>query len=601
MSLSDPASSSLIAYFCPIKDGERDDAARHEFARRTGRTADVNALTPSYRASIALSAEDTAGTDDGGNITVVLHGEIYQSAENQAAWLAQRFAAHGFDWAKEIHGSFALLAADRSRDRVVVITDRLNSRRLFASQFGEGVWVSSHLIERARQPFEPDPSGVACYITNRIVCNSRTILRNVSVLKRGCIHQLTSRGFDARPYWQYELGTQTKKFAPKKAAGELQERLVAAVRRRLYDEPGVFLSLSAGYDATGLLGMLAYSLRVPGVRCFSYEHGEPSPNSDAALSKRMAESAGYGHETVESYDGNFLRHLRDNAEFGVTRALSWYCAELGAWQTVASRFAAVERPAVFVGDECLGWRKYSLRNENDVLASLQIYDWRVLSWLLPLLPTDSQAKFREGMEEDLKQLRHAARESANGNWHNAKDYLYLDQRLGNLILPWREACVPQGVAVRSPLLDNDVLDFMTQVPVKQRLNKRLYRQTITAMYPQLFAIPRSSGPLKFYLNLAREFAAHAAEVRGLIAMQRSRLDELVPPDVLVRLLSDVVEGERYDSSGGRQAIRPGVVDKLLRRTIMRVVPQSPPVPAAKPADVLMRLLLLRMALADRDS
>jgi hypothetical protein len=171
---------------------------------------------------------------------------------------------------------------------------------------------------------------------------------------------------------------------------------------------------------------------------------------------------------------------------------------------------------VFVGDECLGWRKYRLRDPQDVLASLQIFGPTVASWLLAHLPKESQAKFADGLQADLEQLSAVARAVSYGNWHHAKDYLYLDQRLGNLILPWREACVSDGASVRSPLLDNDILDFMMHVPASERLNKRHYRRTITAMFPQLFNIPRCSAPLNFYLNLTEEFARNRAEVLRLI-------------------------------------------------------------------------------------
>ncbi len=272
----------------------------------------------------------------------------------------------------------------------------------------------------------------------------------------------------------------------------------------------------------------------------------------------------------------------------------------GAWERLSPRFAAVERPVVFVGDECLGWRNYRLASYLDVLASLQIYDMRVLDWFLPLLPTESQARFNEGLEEDIEQLRVVAHEEAHGNWHNAKDYLYLDQRLGNLILPWREACIPEGVALRSPLLDNDILDFMMNVPVRYRLNKRLYRKTIMAMYPQLFSIPRSSSTVNFYLNLAREFAANATEITKLIDAKRSRLDELVPPDVLKRLLATLVTGNASESNNGKTTGKYGLVERLLGRTLGRLTPRRPTVPTVKQADLLMRLFVLRLALADSD-
>jgi asparagine synthetase B (glutamine-hydrolysing) len=208
------------------------------------------------------------GHDPSGTVTVVLHGEVYNSAGNQAAWLAQQFAEHGFGWTDQIHGSFALVAIDRARDRVAVITDRLNSRRIFATHTKGGVCISDALAAHSRNSTELDPGGVAWYVANRVVGNSRTLLSGTSVLRRACIHQLGTRGLEAIPYWSYGFGSAPTKRARKQLMEELQTRLIRAVQRRLYDDPDVYLSLSAGYDATGLLGILAYSLRTAGVRCF---------------------------------------------------------------------------------------------------------------------------------------------------------------------------------------------------------------------------------------------------------------------------------------------------------------------------------------------
>jgi hypothetical protein len=233
-----------------------------------------------------------------------------------------------------------------------------------------------------------------------------------------------------------------------------------------------------------------------------------------------------------------------------------------------------------------------------VLSSLQIYDLSVLSWLMPLLPSETRIKFEQGLNEDFERLHAIALEHKAGDWHNAKDWLYLDQRLGNIILPWREAFVPEGAHVRSPLLDNDILDFMMTVPTRWRLNKRLYRKTITSMFPQLFAVPRSSTAGNYYLDLPREFAAHADQVRRLIATQSSRLDELIPPEVLARLLDDVLAGRGPCVNGRDQKnATTGAVNRVLGRTLRRFIPAKPPVCPIEPANILLRLLVLRTALA----
>jgi asparagine synthase (glutamine-hydrolysing) len=597
----DTANSSLFGYLCAIQSGDAANRAEATFTRLTGRSPQLSLSTASYRACLSLSEWDKVGHDAASGISVVLHGEIYHADDHPANYLAQQFANHGFAWAKEIHGSFAILAVDKSADQIVLITDRLNSRRVFASQIEGGICISSHLSAQPWKTYELDLTGVASYIVNRALYNSRTLFRGVSVLKRACIHQLTARGFDAAPYWRDGFDSSPKRANQRQLAAELETRLIQAMRRRLYDSPNVFLSLSAGYDSTALLGILAYDLRIPDVRCFSYDHGAPSPNGDAGLARQMAECAGYSHEIVETYDGNFVAHLRDNAVTCLRRHLSWYCPDLGAWQRLAPRFASVERPVVFNGDGP-GWRVRRLSDSRDVLASLQIYEADVLSWLFCQLPKDSRANFEQGLAEDFEQLCAVASREAHGHWHNAIDFVYLDQRLGTLILPWREACIPPGVAVRSPLLDNDVLDFLMRVPAAARSNRNLYRKTITAMYPQLYRFPRCSTLSNYYLNLAQEFAINVAEVRRLIESQSSRLDSLVPPDLLHRMLDDVVEGKAPSAANSRSpAVGGGILARLSRRFRNRLLPPRPEVPRMKPSDVLMRLILLRTALSDDDS
>jgi asparagine synthase (glutamine-hydrolysing) len=599
--IGDQAATSLVGYLCAAGSANSAGEAEANFVELAGRKADLVASTASYRAHVVPSAWDTVGENAARTVQVVLHGEIYNTSENQAVWLAERFAEHGFDWAKNIHGSFALLVIDKTRDRVAVITDRLNTRRIFASENRGGICISTQLSDQRSKSFNLDMCGVASHIVNRVVYNSRTLYRGISILKRGCIHELTRHGFESKEYWQFGFASTPRRINRDEMVAELRSLLIQAVGRRLHDNPDVFLSLSAGYDSSAILGALAFDHGVPGVQCFSYDHGPPPPNSDAALARELAACAKYPHEVVETYDGNFVEHILDNAEVCLARHLCWYCADFGAWRHMVPRFASVRRPVVFVGEQTLGWERFTLTDYRDVLASLQIYGDESVSWLFPLLPADSQQKLREGLDEDLEQIRTVAIRETHGDLYNANDYLNLDQRHVHLHLPWRQACVPLGVGVRSPLFDNDILDFITRVPKAWRMTRRLFKETITGMYPQLFSIPRCSTLSNFYLNLTQEFTANAGEVRNLIDSTSSRLDLLIPPDVLQRLLADIAAGKAPDGGNGDQTTSaPGVVQRLSRRVYRRFVPSMPPISRMKPADVLLRLITLRTALASRD-
>ena len=225
--------------FCAIQSGDAANGADATFTKLTGRSPQLSLSTASYRACLSLSEWDKVGHDAASGISVVLHGEIYHAVDHPANYLAQQFANHGFAWAKEIHGSFAILAVDKSADQIVLITDRLNSRRVFASQIEGGICISSHLSAQPWESYELDPTGVASYIVNRALYNSRTLFRGVSVLQCACIHQLTARGFDAAPYWRDGFDSSPKRANQRQLAAELKTRLIQAMRRRLHDSPNV--------------------------------------------------------------------------------------------------------------------------------------------------------------------------------------------------------------------------------------------------------------------------------------------------------------------------------------------------------------------------
>ena len=83
---------------------------------------------------------------------------------------------------------------------------------------------------------------------------------------------------------------------------------------------------------------------------------------------------------------------------------------------------------------------------------------------------------------------------------------------------------------------------------------------------------------------------------GLLIRKAAGSMALVPPDLLHRMLNDVVEGQAPTGASSRnQAVRRGIIARLKGRIRNRLSPPRPEVPRMKPADVLMRLLVLRMA------
>lgn len=502
------------------------DIAKARPSLSTATKSSVVYLLYSRSTKIAVNHEN--------QVTLILHGEIYNSAkENQAESLLEQFITHGIAFTKDINGSFAILLLDERDDTVALITDRINSRKVFCSKYKGNYWLSTSLYRHPTNDVDVDPVGIACYLANGVIHNNRTLFDGIQVLERACVHKLTKDGFHAIRYWSYEFSGASA--APNEAdqSAELSDLLVESVKVRLSGLTTAFLSLSGGYDSTGVLGVLGSKLHFPDVQCFSYGLGEPKPSSDEYVARATARHLGFSHRILKSYRGKVVDVIAHNARLG--QGLSVFCDEADAWIELANDFSTKETSVLFGGDESFGWTDCTLKSDFDVLDSVSIHDFTKLSWLSGVLPPNSYRTLRDGLREDLLEI--VKRCPPTEDYHDSKDFLYLDQRLNNLILTWRECFAGRFVTVRNPWLDNSILDFMMRIPSLLRRGKRLYIKTITSMLPSVFqhkrALTSSCVP-----DWKREFSSQRLAIESLVASQDSKLDKIVPPELIFHLLEE---------------------------------------------------------------
>ena len=525
---------------------------------------------------------------------VILHGEIYYSCLDQASYLADMFTEYGDHFAKEIHGSFAILLVDKVKDSVALITDRVNSRRIFYSQYQNNYCLSSHFSYQPCDAFPLDPTGIAWYLSNYSTRFNRTLFKGISIFKQACIHRLTKKEIKSIVYWICSINSPSNNITKKQYKTELFERLIASVKRRLYDHPTVFVSLSAGYDVSTILGILAHDLHLPEVNCFSYEHGIAQVGSDAYQAKLMAEKVGYPFEIIESYTGNFIDFIVNNAEQSIGNGLCWLCSELDAWQILKTKVTSIERPAVFFGDECFTLTKeHLLTTVFDVLISLRIYGFDQLSFLMSFLPNDTYEIFAEGIAEDIATM--IPNISAMANLYDARHLLQIDEMHSNWLLPYRESYAGQYMNVRNPLLDNDVLDFVASLPDALQQDPSLRHDTVTNRYPKLFSIKRATSPGNCYFDLKRECEKHQVLLQELIKSKKSRLDELIPPHILLNLLDNVVKQPSSIPSSKKHLLEK--LHNTFGKAHRKLFSSRPKIRPTNAANILTKILILRVALS----
>jgi len=570
---------------------ERGERASGE-AERTY-TATAGRMTAELRCS---AGAELAVSDDG-KLMLLRHGEIYAPAGvTTAAQLLRRYLVAGPGFVAELDGSFALLIVDALAGAISVVTDRLASRKVYAGLWGGEQWLSSRMDLLPTNELALDRTALACYLVNGVVHNGRTLFEGISALRRACVHRLAGGQLVAEPYWHYHFDNSAAERPAPQLQAELGDLLIESVRRRLPDGGATYLSLSAGYDATGILGVLGKSLKVPVVHCRSYSLGAHH-DDDAVVAQAMAGVYGYDHQIVASYHGDLVGTITRNVARGHGHA--HFCEEVQFWETVGPELRA-SSGAVFVGDECFGIKDATPPTSHaELLRKVQIRSYADMPWLAEYLTVAVVRDLDERWSAELAAIISGCPQS--DSLEDYRDYLYLDQRTCNVILPWRERFAGAWSPVRIPLLDSAILDFVRGLPATLRRGKQLYKATVSNIYPELFTAQR--GRSHYMPAWSAEYARHAGAILAQLDAQSSRLDAYLPPEVIAHLLAD--NQTAVGEAGGVAQLLRHVSHKALRRLQLTVGWKGRAgrsgAPAANRGALLNRLLVLRAALHARAS
>lgn len=492
---------------------------------------------------------------------------------------AVRAAAAADDWAA-LQGSFLLrLVRDQSQHWV---TDRLGSISHYLDCRAPGTPVV-RADPRPPGPVTLDHAAIASILVNGYPIGGRTPYAGITSLEAGSVTTLDQGAVRIHNYWQFQPR------ADPELAGRgrdqvrtlLGEALVRSVERHV--EGPARLSLSAGYDARGILGILRHRLGRSDIATFSYAHGDPAPGSDAALAAQLSEEAGWPHTTIESVDPDLTHILADNARLG--HGLTNFCDEVRVWTTGLNG----DLP-VIVGDECFGWNDVPLTAHRDVSESVYIFGGQALDGLRSILGRDVVGDIAQSLDElrETTLARHLPRDG-QGDLHDAKDSIYFAERLRNGIMPWRERFAGAGREVLNPFLDGEVLDLVARLSPVERRGKALYREAIREVAPEAFTVPFAThggySPAWRQLFLADPGAVHQS------LTDSSLLDVLVPPEDIARLAARIGSaGSRRREQASRVKAslwaRPGLAHRVSARLPWVV----------DDVTLLRRLLVLRLAL-----
>lgn len=552
--------------------------------------------------SLTAGGSAQIASDPAAQITVVVHGLLHDRSKSTAAQtVLSDYVKLGDSLWPTLNGSYVIVVLDQARGEIQVVTDRLNSRKAYWSEDDGGWWLSTSLNRHPTQGIKVDPAGVGSVLTSGVAYSGLTPFRGIHTLNRASIHSFSAEDRGSRTYWSYSLTSENANTPRAELRNRMADLLRGAVERRAQSSDGpIYISLSGGYDSKSIAAFLRRFVGDPNrLRAITYHHGPRIGDTDANAAEQAALMLGIPHETRPLYRGDIVALIAANARRG--QGMARFCEESDFWEDLGPQMAVDEANSLFVGEmpgESL--RRRTDGTPSEMLGLVHVFPPSIIEWFLERIEPDAATAIRAGWGASFSEL--VERVPNEPDYRDAQHVMYLDQRVSNALMLWRECFQMPFVHVMNPYLDNDILDFVRTLPVDLRVGKTLYKEAISGAFPQLFELPIAKGGSNAP-DWGQELLRSRYEIQEWVRSRPSRLDDLISPESVLSLLD---EGHReltrnLDSLSAK-ARRLAKSSSLVRRAVRSAKPRTlGAIPNRIPWHRLaIRLLVLRESLSVSD-
>jgi len=470
--------------------------------------------------------------NEAGDIILVANGEIYNFEElrkklekkghrfrtkSDNEVIVHLYEEEGVECLKKLRGMFAFGLWDEKKEQLLLARDRLGKKPLVYAETPASFNFASEIQALLLAPDikkEIDQQAIDDYLTFQYIPSPRSIFSGIKKLPAG--HYLTYRKgqISLKRYWEIDFNRKLE-VSESEASRLMLDTLREAVRLRMVSDVPLGAFLSGGIDSSAVVGLMSHFSEKP-VRTFSVGFSEKDYD-ELKYAGKVARLFGTEHSEfmvrpdIVAILPEIVKHY--NEPFGDNSAIPTYylCAETKKTVTVALSGDG--------GDENFaGYPRYQQALMLEKFRPLLSMIPKSLSGIIPQNGSDRQRKMAwvikeaQGLSEaerygrwmtvfpfsgkkalyqpSFKYLLSAdPYQKMNDLWPRADNYL--DKMLFSdfhLYLPdclqvkMDIASMAHGLEVRSPFLDQKVVELAASLPAEYKLRSGQSKYLLKKMF-----------------------------------------------------------------------------------------------------------------------
>jgi hypothetical protein len=494
-----------------------------------------------YSNNFAYSVSSNISVFSKNGIHILFSGNLF--VDNPAEIIFNNYILNKKDAFKDLNGKFAFCLIDENQRVFFMVTDRVNSYKIYYKSDDLMIRVGTDLDYFNKTNEKLDLGAVGSFLINSAPMKDKTIYKDILKVPAGSYvkFELNDLSKKITRYWKIEFTDEYKNIKPRDLIEELKWILIRSFKRRLSDNKKILVSFSGGSDSRGLLALLTCKeLNYENIEIFTHKYGNVEIDDPTSISQQIAEKKGLKIKVLDEYSNKIENFIKLNVKLGKGNA--HFCTDVDAWESLKSGYSSHEYK-MFVGDIIDGVPEYFRGDYSRALNKNYIYPPSYLNSYRSIFIEDYFDKIFYEYQNDYEQIIEESREYENvldSMWHT-----YLDQRVSNTLNVYRENFISYFIDVEMPYYDNEVLDFLTKLPLEQRLYKNIFVETYKRIDPEIMNFKYSSYPGRS-INWDIEIKKNKESLS--VFNSKSRLDPIISEKEVINhfeSLSDSGTGSNY--------------------------------------------------------
>ena len=471
-----------------------------------------------------------------GRYTIVFNGEIFNYRELQQQHLSvaeqQALRSHsdteiflhlysklGADAFALLRGFFAAAIYDREKDVLLVVRDRLGKKPLLYYTDTDKFLFASEMkaMFTLGVPRTIDWSLLPTYLQLHYVPQPFSLVEGVKKLMPGHYLEVSQKGITEKTYYALQLNTEKyQQYSYEKAKQKLKELLDEATRLRLIADVPLGAFLSGGIDSSVVVALAAR--HTTKLKTFSIGYKDNPFFDETKYANLVAKKFGTEHTVFSLSSSDFFDHLYDvldyiDEPFADSSAIPQFILSYHTRKHVTVALSGDGGDEVFAG-----YRKHEAewRMRKGGLANLLITAgspvWQLLPkgrhhrltnkvrqlhkyaiaanmpaaeryWTLASLTSEEEVTTLMA-NRGLQQNRHgflAKQFTGRIEGNDFNEVLLADMNLvllSDMLVKVDSMSMANSLEVRSPFLDNEVVDFAFSLPATYKINGQLKKRIV---------------------------------------------------------------------------------------------------------------------------